>query len=64
LHAQGLEILAGGFFANGIFSVSTGRGALHFRGGELVHEHVNVPHFDGASLLGGEAPLVFFTEIK
>jgi len=60
-----LEILAAGFFADGVFSVNTGRGVLNFRGNDHTHDHVSPPaHFEGISYLGGEAPLAFYSETQ
>jgi len=61
--AAGLETLAAGFFSNGVFSVSTGRGLVSFRGAEVV-DKAAAPAVDGsASLLGGVAPHAFFSEL-
>jgi len=62
--AAGLELLAAGFFSNGVFSVNTGRGVVSFRGSEVVDTAEAPAVADGASLLGGVAPHAFNAESK
>lgn len=55
--AQNLELLAAGYFANGVFSFSTGQGVVHFKGNEVVNG--NAAPNGGDCLLGSVAPLAF-----